>query len=267
MNSENIFESISYIDNSLIERSESVLKRRRFVRITKLAASAAAALVLTFGGLAVYNAVLADMTSDSGVPPIIVAEINGTGYCREGSSTGDFREAYGLPEPNDGLKGEFVGSYDANDYGEVNFYEIRNSANRRLLMGERGGELSYWTEVYGGASFETVRERLAYNMYHIVDDVHSMRVDGKTVGAETISEVWKALCDGMEITEEEYTRMFQGEDYDEANAQEVYSRHADAHRVIEFNYGELTYLRLGYYTDIDCFDGLGYIVPPAPVTF
>lgn len=273
MTSENILEGISHIDNTLIERSSKVLKKRRFAGIAKCAAGAAAALLLMFGGLTmIYNAILANITSDEGVPPVVIAEINGAGYCQEGFHTGDIRKPYGLPKPSDELKGEFIGScyarFDAYIGGNVDFYEIKNSINRKIIIGEHGGELSYWITVYGGVSFETVRERLAYYGCRTVEDVHTMRVGGKTVkNREKISEVWNALLNGTEITEDEYVCLFQGRDYAEANTQEVYSRHADSHMTIEFNYGELNCIRFGYYTDIDCFDGLGYIVPPAPIKF
>lgn len=270
MNSENIFEGISYIDSRFIDNSAAVLKRRRFMGLTKVAASVAAALALVFGGFTVlYNAVLADKTSDNNVPPVVVAEIDGAGYCQEGFHTGDFRKPHGLHKPSDEVKGEFIGSYPADhDDALYAFYEIKGSINREILLGERKGELSYWARVYGGESFETVGERLEHYGYGAVEDVHTMRVDGKIVkNGDKISEVWNALLNGTEITFEEYERLLQGEDYDDANVQEVYSRHADSHLTIEFNYGELTYIGFGYYTDIGCFDGLGYILPTSPIAF
>lgn len=271
MNSENIFEGISYIDNKFIIGSAAVLKRRRFTGLTKIAASVAAALALVFGGYsAVYNAVNKNITSDNNVPPVVVAEIDGAGYCQEGFHTGDFRKPHGLPEPSDEVKGEFIGNYPADHDDNVlfTFYEIKDSINREILLGEHKGELSYWARVYGGESFETVGERLEHYGYGAVEDVRTMRIDGKTVkNGDKISEVWNALLNGTEITFEEYERLLQGEDYDDANAQEVYSRHADSHLTIEFNYGEPSYIRFGYYTDIGCFDGLGYILPTSPIAF
>lgn len=270
MTSENILEGISHIDSAFIERSSKVLKKRRFAGIARYAAGAAAALLLTFGGLTlIYNAILANITSDEGVPPVVIAEIDGYGYCREGFHTGDIRKPHGLPEPTDELKGEFVCSscvrFDDGTGGDVDFYEIKGSVNRGIILGEYKGVLSYWARVYGGES-RTVRERLAYYGYDSVEDVHTMRVGGRNVkNREKISEVWNALLNGTEITFEEYERLIQGKD--EADAQKVYSSHADSRLTIEFNYGEPTYIRFGYYTDIDCFGGLGYIVPPAPIEF
>lgn len=273
MTSENIFEGISHIDSAFIERSSSVLKKRRFAGIAKYAAGAAAALLLTFGGLTlIYNAILANITSDEGVPPVVIAEINGAGYCQEGFHTGDIRKPHGLPKPSDDIKGEFIGSYyarfDADIGGNVDFYEIKDSISRKIILGEYGGELSYWITVYGGVSFETVRERLAYYGYTSVEDIRTMRVNGKSVkDRNKISEVWNALLNGAEITFEQYERLIQGENFNEANAKDVYSHHADSLLTIDFNYGELNRIRFGYYTDIDCFDGLGYIVSPAPIKF
>lgn len=273
MTSENIFEGISHIDSAFIERSSKVLKKRRFAGIAKYAAGAAAALLLTFGGLTlIYNAILANITSDEGVPPVVIAEINGAGYCQEGFHTGDIRKPYGLPEPSDELKGVSVGScfvqFDVDIGGSVDFFEIKGSVNREILLGEYKGGLSYWERVNGGESFETARERLAYYGCRTVDDVHTMRVNGKNVkDRNKISEVWNALLNGTEITFEEYERLLQGENFNEADAKEVYSHHADSRLTIEFNYGELSCIRFGYYTDIDCFDGLGYIVSPAPIKF
>lgn len=274
MNSESIFEGISYIDGNFIDSSAAVLKRRRFDGITdtaKKAAGIAAALALVFGGfMIVYNAVLSRMTSDNQVPPVIIAEIDGAQYLREGFHSGNIREAYGLPEPSEDIKGEYIGSsyvsYDSGIGGNTAFYALKDSVDRKILLGYYNGELSYWITGCGGESFETVRERLEHYGYGSVEDVHTMRVDNREIkDREKISEVWNALLNGTEITEDEYVRLFQGEDYDEANAQEVYSRHADSHLLIGFNYGEPTYIRFGCYTDIDCFDGLGYIVPSEPV--
>lgn len=273
MNSEEILEGISFIDSNFIENSAAVLKRRRFGGIAKIAASVAAALVLVFGGYdAVYNAAINNITSDNEVPPAAVAEIDGAGYCRESFHTGDIREAFGLPKPTDKLKGAFVGSYyarfDGDTGGSVDFYEIKGRIDRRIILGEYKDELSYWIMVCGGESFETVRERLEYYGYGSVEDVHTMRVDNREIkDREKISEVWNALLNGTEITEEEYVRLFQGEDYDEANAEKVYTRHSRSHRLIGFNYGEPTYVLFGYYTDINCFNGFGYIVSPSPIDF
>lgn len=276
MTSEKIFEGISYIDGALAERSAAVLKKRRFVGFAKIAASAAAALALVFGGYAaVYNAAVNNLTSDNEVPPVVIAEIDGAGYCMEGFHTGDIREvrkAHGLPEPTGELKGGFIVSryvdFGGGTSGYVDFYGIKGSINREIILGEFEGKLSYWLMVYGGESFETANERLKYFGYDTVEDVHIMRVNGKNVkDADKISEVWNALLNGTRITAEEYERLLQGEDYDEANAQEVYSRHEDSHIMLEFNYGEPNYLCFGYYTDIGCFDGVGYILSPEPIAF
>ncbi len=156
MNSENIFEGISYIDDALIDRSAAVLKKRRFVGIVKLAVEAAAALALVFGGVAaLYNVVLANMTSDDQVPPMVLVEIDGAGYCQEGFHTGDIRVTFGLPEPSAQLKGEFIGSfyvkYDP-DGRFVDMYGLKGSADREVLLGEFNGELSYWVRGYSGKS-------------------------------------------------------------------------------------------------------------------
>lgn len=268
MTSENIFEGISHIDSAFIERSSRVLKKRRFAAIAKYAASAAAALLLVFGGVTVmYNAILDNITSDEGVPPVVIAEIDGYGYCQEGFHTGDIRKQHGLPKPTDELKGEFVGrclvQLDADIYGEVDFYRIKGSANRGILLGEYNGKLSYWVRVYGGESLETVRERLAYYGYDSVEDVHTMRIGGKNVkDRDKISEVWNALLNGTELSFEEYERLIQGAHYNETGADKVHSAHADSRVTIDFNYGEPTCIKFGYYMDIECFDGLGYIAAP-----
>lgn len=273
MNGESIFEGISYIDSRFIDGSAAVLKRRRFGGIAKIAASVAAALVLAFGGyVAVYNAAINNITSDSEVPPVAIAEIGSAGYCQEGFHTGDIRKPHGLPEPTDELKGGFIVSryvdFGGGTSGYVSFYEIKGSVNREILLGEFEGNLTYWLIVYGSESFETTDELLKYFGYGAVEDVHSMRVNGKKVGdADKTVEVWNALLNGTKITAEEYERLFRGEDGDEANAEDVYTRHAESHIMLEFNYGEPNYICFGYYTDIDCFDGLGYIVPPSPIVF
>lgn len=272
MTGENIFEGFSYIDGALVERSAAALKKRRFVGFAKIAASAAAALALVFGGYAaVYNAAVNNITSDNEVPPVAIAEIDGAGYCQEGFHTGDIRKAHGLSEPTDELKDGFIDSLYVNfgdTSGNVDFYGIKGSINREIILGEFEGNLTYWLRVYGGENFETADERLKYFGYDTVEDVHTMRVNGKNVkDADKISEVWNALLNGTGITAEEYERLFQGGDYDVANAQEVYSRHADSHIMLEFNYGEPNYFRFGYYTDIGCFDGAGYILSPEPIAF
>lgn len=273
MNSENIFEGISYIDSRFIDGSAAILKRRRFMGLTKVAASVAAALVLMFGGyVAVYNAAVNNITSDNEIPPVAIAEIGSAGYCPEGFHTGDIRKLHGLPEPSEDIKGEFIVSryvdFGGGTSGYVSFYEIKGSVNREILLGEFEGNLTYWLMVYGGDSFETVRGQLESSGYGSVEDVHSMWVGGKPVkDADKIVEVWNALLNGTKITAEEYERLLQGEDYDEANADEVYSRHADSHIMLEFNHGEPNYICFGYYTDIGCFDGLGYILPTSPIAF
>ncbi|GEM_PF-4394641 len=157
MNSENIFEGISYIDDALIERSAAVLKKRRFVVAAKLAAGAAAALALVFGGgAALYNIVLVNMTSDSQVPPVLLVEIGGAGYCQEGFHTGDIRKAYGLSEPSEQFKGEFIGSFyvkvDADEIACFDFFTINADVNGSVILGELNGELSYWMRAYSGES-------------------------------------------------------------------------------------------------------------------
>lgn len=154
MTGENIFEGITYIDGALAERSAAVLKKRRFVGFAKIAVSAAAALALVFGGyVAVYNAAINNITSDNEVPPVVIAEIDGAGYCMEGFHTGDIRRAYGLPEPTVELKGEFIGSYYAGyegteEYDRVDFYTVNIDTELDVLLGEYKGRLCYWVKGY-----------------------------------------------------------------------------------------------------------------------
>lgn len=157
MTSENIFEGVSFIESGFIDSSAAVLKRRRSERradIAQRAACIAAAVVLVFGGLMIaYNAVRSGLTGDSGVPPVVIAEIDGAGYCMEGFHTGDIRRAYGLPEPTVELKGEFIGSYYAGyegteEYDRVDFYTVNIDTELDVLLGEYKGRLCYWVKGY-----------------------------------------------------------------------------------------------------------------------
>lgn len=267
MTAENIFGSVSYIDDGLIERSERVLKRRRVIRIKRAAASAAV-FVLAFGvSLAYFKLIQPKRGIDSPVAPIIMAQLDGGDYeyVREG---GAFLKEHGLSKPKEELKGGYVGSCYASFYGyydlpdgEYEFYELNGCPNRDIIIGDLGGSLSYWAAVSYGVSGGTVSERLEYKGYRSIEDVHSLRVDGKKVSdGEKLAGLWNALLNGTEIDGDTYDALIKGENYDEANAQEVYSRHADSAVEIVFNYGELNCLKFTYYTDIGCFCGIGYIL-------
>lgn len=251
MTAENIFESVSYIDSALIERSAEVLKKRRFVGAARIAASVAAALMLAFGGFTVlYNAVLANMTSDNKVPPVIIAEIDGAHYLQEGFHSGNVREAYGLPEPSENIKGEFIGSYYAGcegteDGGYVDFYALNIDVKNSVLLGERDGELSYWVRVFGGTDgFDTVRERLEYYGYGTVDDVHSVKVNRVPVeDGEKIAELWDILISGREMTIDDYRSIMNMSDGEALRVTTETSTDADGVRQwndtrITLNYGE-----------------------------
>lgn len=269
MTAESIFEGVSYIDDTFIERSESVLKRRRFTAAVRAVTGVAAALVLAVGGLslAYRAATLPKAGTDSPVPPIILAQIDGADYefVKKGS---EFLKAHGLSVPTEELKSahiggcyvEFFGSYDMPD-GEFEFYELNGCPNRDIIIGDRGGSLSYWATIMYGLPSETVSEQLAHKGYHSAEDIHSLRIDGKKVrGREKIDEIWNALLNGTEIDGDRYDALIKGDGYDETNAQEVYTRHADSAVEIVFNYGELNCLNLTYYTDIGCFSDIGYVL-------
>ncbi|MDE7361859.1 MAG: hypothetical protein K2N38_07985 [Oscillospiraceae bacterium] len=273
MTAESIFEGVSYIDDALIERSGGVLKRRRFAAAVRTVAGVAAALVLAFGGLLAYRAVILSKTgTDSPVSPIITAQLDGADYefVKKGS---EFLKEHGLSVPTEELKSayiggcyvEFYGYHDMPD-GEFEFYELNGCPNRDIIIGDRGGRRSYWAMMCIDLPGGTVSERLAHKGYYSAEDVHSLRVYGKKVrGREKTNEIWNALQNGTEIDGNRYDALIKGDGYDEANAQEVYTRHADSAVEIVFNYGELNCLRLTYYTDIGCFSGIGYIL--GEVTF
>lgn len=247
---EKIFEGISYIDSRFIDGSAAVLKRRRFGSIAKIAASAAAALVLMFGGFTVlYNIVLANMTSDNQVPPVIIAEIDGAGYSQEGFHTGDIRKPYGLPEPSEDIKGEFIGSYyagyEGTEYGGyVDFYALNIDVKNSVLLGERDGELSYWVRVFGATDdFNTVNERLEYYGYGTADDVHSVTVNRVPVeDREKIAELWDILISGREMTIGDYRSIMNMPDNEalrvttEYKANDVFIQWNDTR--VTLNYGE-----------------------------
>lgn len=274
MTAENIFEGVSYIADDLIERSEGVLKRRRFTAAVRAVTGVAAALVLAVGGLSLaYRAVILPKTGiDSPVSPIILAQLDGTDYefVKKGS---EFLKAHGLSVPTEELKSAYIGGcyVEFNGYhdmpdGEFEFYELNGCPNRDIIIGDRGGRLSYWAMMYSDLPGVTVSERLEYKGYRSAEDVHSLRVDGKKVrGREKVDEIWNALLNGTEIDGNRYDALIKGDGYDEADAQEVYTRHADSAVEIVFNYGELNCLRLTYYTDIGCFSGIGCIL--GEVTF
>lgn len=269
MTAENIFESISYIDDSKIERSEAVLKRRRVTGAARAVVSAAAAFLISVGGisLAYFCVIQPKQGIDSPVAPIITAQLDcgQYEYVKKGS---EFLRSHGLDEPTEEQKGGYVGScyvvfdgcYGMSD-GEYVFYELNGCPSLDIIIGDRGGDLSYWAEMCFGVPGGTVSERLEHKGYYSVEDVHSLRVDGKRVkDSGKRSEIWNALTNGTEIDGDAYEALIKGENYDEANAQEVYSRHADSAVEIVFNYGELNCLKLTYYTDIGCFGGIGCVL-------
>ena len=271
MTAENLLNAFSYIDDGLVENTGRVLKKRRFKGFMKIAASAAAALMLVFGGYqALYNTVLVQSSDKNKLPPAVIADVDGKSYEKiHKKYEKDFRKSTGLPKLSDDIKGDHLGKVYVERYDEeisayVDFYTLCGYDYRNVLVGEVNGELFYWSILnFRGIdyrTFETVEEQLGFYGYFSAADIHEMLVGKKTVNdREKIEEVWDEFINGALMTDDEYDSAIKGENYDEANAGKVYTAHADSAVYITLNYGEPNSLGLTYYTDMDVLR-LGFFV-------